>query len=69
MGGDETAAYMGLAAMLAELHILILCNVISHSPGRTFIVQLLYISSSFVFQLGLTLWAERSLNSSTAASP
>jgi hypothetical protein len=49
---------MGLAAMLADLQILSISNFISSSPGRTFIVELLYISSSLVFN-GLTLRAER----------
>ena len=40
---------MGLAAMLADLQILSISNCISSSPGRTFIVELLYISSSLVF--------------------
>ncbi|MDQ6758192.1 MAG: hypothetical protein M3004_14815 [Bacteroidota bacterium] len=44
---------MGFATMLADLHVLIFCNAISYSPGLTFIVQVLYISSSTVFQ-----WAD-----------
>ena len=38
--------------MRADLHVLIFCNAISSSLGRTFIIELLYISSSIAFQLG-----------------
>jgi hypothetical protein len=38
--------------MLADVQILIFCIPISYSSGRTFIVELLYLSSSIVFKLG-----------------
>jgi len=46
---DIAAAYKGLASMLAGVHILIFCNAINYSSGRSFSAQLLCISSSMVF--------------------
>ncbi|HEY5408623.1 MAG TPA: hypothetical protein VIJ92_16125 [Ginsengibacter sp.] len=40
-----------LAAMLADMQILIFSNAVSR-PGQTFIIEHLYLSSSIVFQLG-----------------
>jgi hypothetical protein len=40
-----------LATMLADLQILIFYNAINSSPGKTFIIEHLYISSLIVFKL------------------
>jgi hypothetical protein len=48
-----------LAAMLAELQILIFCNAISSSSGGTFIVQSFVAIFIYSFSIGLILRAER----------
>jgi len=49
---EKPAAYKGIAKSRADMQILIVCDAISSSTVRTFIVHLLFLSSSIVFQWG-----------------
>jgi len=54
-----TTAYIGLAAMLADLQALIFCNAISNRSGQDFHSSAFVHIFIFSFPIVLTLWAER----------